>query len=181
MFFLNLFYCREGKMDEIVPLEHLLSKIIWLRGQKVMLDSDLAELYGVETRVLNQAVSRNINRFPDDFMFELTRDEIMNISQFVISSQIKHSKRVRAFTEQGIAMLSSVLHSERAIKVNITIMRAFVKLRELLLTNKELQQKLAEMEAKYDKQFCIVFEVLQQLMKKPKENRKEIGFKGLET
>ncbi|MDO9577592.1 MAG: ORF6N domain-containing protein [Candidatus Cloacimonadales bacterium] len=164
-------------MSDIVPVENLMNKIIYLREQKVMLDSDLADLYGVETRVLNQSVSRNIERFPDDFVFELTRDEIMNISQFVISSQIKHSKRVRAFTEQGIAMLSSVLRSERAIKVNIAIMRAFVKLRELLLTNKELNQKLMEIENKYDKQFRIVFEVLQQIMEKPEKPPKEIGFK----
>jgi len=168
-------------MNEVVPIKNLINKIIFLRGHKVMLDSDLAELYGVETRILNQSVSRNIDRFPEDFLFELSRDEIMNISQFVISSQIKHSKRVRAFTEQGIAMLSSVLRSERAIKVNIAIMRAFVKLRELLLSNKELNQQLQEMEAKYDKQFRIVFEVLKELMETPKQPRKEIGFKGLQS
>lgn len=169
-------------MREIVQLEHLLRKIIWLRGQKVMLDSDLAELYEVETKVLNQAVARNAERFPDDFMYQLTEKEFTRLkSQIVTSKRGGRRYPPYAFTEQGIAMLSSVLHSERAIKVNIAIMRAFVKLRELLLTNKELQQKLADMEAKYDKQFRIVFEVLQQLMEKSKEPRKEIGFKVLES
>lgn len=169
-------------MNEIVNLEQLLSKIIWLRGQKVMLDSDLAELYEVKTKVLNQAVSRNAERFPDDFMYQLTEKEFTRLrSQFVTTKRGGRRYPPYAFTEQGIAMLSSVLRSERAIKVNIAIMRAFVKLRELLLTNKELQQKLEDIEAKYDKQFRIVFEVLQQLMEKPKEPRKEIGFKGSKT
>ncbi|UCE53610.1 MAG: ORF6N domain-containing protein [Desulfobacterales bacterium] len=112
-------------MTDLVPIEAIVRKIVLVRGEKVLLDRDLAELYGVETRALNQAVSRNIKRFPEDFMFTLTREEIMRISQIVTSSNIKFSKRVRVFTEQGVAMLSSVLNSERAIEVNITIMRAF--------------------------------------------------------
>jgi hypothetical protein len=102
-------------MTKLIPVETIANKILLLRNEKVLLDRDLAELYGVETRVLNQAVSRNIKRFPPDFMFTLTRDEIMRISQIVTSSKIKYSKRVRAFTEQGVAMLSSVLNSQRAI------------------------------------------------------------------
>ena len=166
-------------MNEVVPIKNLINKIIFLRGQKVMLDSDLAELYGVETKMLKRAVRRNIDRFPADFMFEISNDEYISLrSQFGTLKRGQHSKYLPyAFTEQGIAMLSSVLHSERAIKVNITIMRAFVKLRELLLTNKELNQKLQKIEAKYDKQFKIVFEVLKELMEKPKQPRKEIGFK----
>ena len=108
-----------------------------IRGEKVMLDRDLAELYGVETRALNQTVSRNIERFPSDFMFTLNRDEIMGISQIVISSKIKFSKNVRGFTEKGVAMLSSVLRSKRAIQVNIQIMRAFTRLRSMLATHED--------------------------------------------
>ena len=131
-------------MKSLIPMEIIEQKIFLIRGQKVMLDWDLAQLYGVETRVLNQAVRRNIDRFPADFMFSLTRDEIMRISQFVISSTqirnetLKFAKSVLAFTEQGVAMLSTVLNSKRAIEVNILIMRAFVKLREMIASNKEL-------------------------------------------
>jgi len=133
--------------------------------------------------MLKRAVRRNIDRFPVDFMFEISNDEYISLrSQFGTLKRGQHSKYLPyAFTEQGIAMLSSVLHSERAIKVNIAIMRAFVKLRELLLSNKELNQQLQEMEAKYDKQFKIVFEVLQQLMETPNKPRKDIGFKGLQS
>ena len=112
-------------MKDLLAVEIVERKIFLMRGQKVMLDRDLAALYNVETRVLNQAVRRNINRFPDDFMFSLHRDEIMNLSQIVISSKIKHAPSVFAFTEQGVAMLSSVLKSERAVQVNIAIMRVF--------------------------------------------------------
>ena len=125
------------KTNTLVPIEAIEQKILHIRGQKVMLDRDLAKLYGVETRALNQAVRRNIKRFPDDFMLYLSRDEIMNLSQIVISSNIKHAPNVFAFTEQGIAMLSGILNSERAIEVNIQIMRAFVRLREIFKTNKE--------------------------------------------
>lgn len=150
-----------------------------MRGQKIMLDRDLAELYGVETRVLKQAVRRNKKRFPDDFMFELTRDEIMRISQFVTSSNIKYSKNVHAFTKQGVAMLSTVLNSERAIGVNIEIMRAFVKVREFWGAHKELAAKLRELEKHildHDEQIRMIFEAIRQLMKPPEKARKPIGF-----
>ena len=163
-------------MTTNVPLERIKQSIVLIRGQKVMLDRDLANLYEVETRVLNQAVGRNIKRFPEDFMFALTRDEIMRISQIVTSSDIKYAKRVHAFTEQGVAMLSSVLRSERAVEVNIAIMRAFVQLREMLASNVELSSKLKQMEKKYDKQFKIVFEAIRQLMAPPETNKKKIGF-----
>ena len=166
-------------MDEkgiMIPVERIKQSIVLIRGQKVMLDRDLANLYEVETRVLNQAVGRNIKRFPEDFMFALTRDEIMRISQIVTSSDIKYAKRVHAFTEQGVAMLSSVLRSERAIEVNIAIMRAFVQLREMLASNVELSRKLKQMEKKYDEQFKIVFEAIRQLMIPPAKPRKKIGF-----
>jgi hypothetical protein len=153
-----------------IPAERIEKAILLVRGQKVMLDRDLAVLYGVETRVLNQAVRRNIKRFPPDFMFELTREEIMRISQTVISSDIKYSKRVHAFTEQGVAMLSSVLNSERAIEVNIAIMRVFVRLREMMATHKELAFKLVELEERlegHDEQIQNIFEAIQQLMTPP--------------
>ncbi len=153
------------------------SAILFLRGQKVMLDRDLAALYGVETRVLNQAVRRNIRRFPPDFMFELTRQEVMRISQIVTSSpDIKFSKRVHAFTEQGVAMLSSVLNSERAIQVNVLIMRTFLRLRRLLVTHEDLARKLEELERKYDRQFAVVFEAIRELMAPPDPRGKQIGF-----
>ncbi len=166
------------KNNSLVPSETLMNKIIFIRSSKVMLDSDLAELYVVETRVLNQAVKRNIERFPDDFMFQLTAGEWENLkSQNVISSWGGRRNQPFAFTEQGIAMLSSVLNSERAIKVNIAIMRAFVKLRKLLQTNEELNRKFQEIEKKYDKQFQVVFQVLKKLMEQPEPARKEVGFK----
>lgn len=158
-------------MKELIPVEIIERKIYLLRGHKVMLDRDLAELYGVETRVLNQAVRRNLDRFPEDFMFILDREEILRISQIVTSSSqtekasLKFSKNVLVFTEQGVAMLSGVLNSARAIQVNIAIIRTFVKLREMLSTHKDLARKLADMEKKYDAQFypvrdfalCITF------------------------
>ncbi len=164
------------KKGIVIPVERIKQSIVLIRGQKVMLDRDLANLYEVETRVLNQAVGRNIKRFPEDFMFALTRDEIMRISQIVTSSDIKYAKRVHAFTEQGVAMLSSVLRSERAIEVNIAIMRAFVQLREMLASNAELARKLKQMDKKYDEQFKIVFEATRQLMTPPAKPRKKIGF-----
>ena len=130
-----------------------------------MLDRDLAHLYGAETRMLNQAVRRNFKRFPGDFMFSLTRNEIMGMSQIVTS--LKFSKNVHAFTQEGVAMLSSVLNSERAIEVNIQIMRAFVKLRRAALTYTGLKRKIDEMEKKYDAQFGMVFEAIRQLMAPP--------------
>jgi len=166
-------------MKALVPIEIIEGKILFIRGQKAMLDRDLAQLYGVETRVLNQAVRRNIDRFPPDFMFTLTRDEIMRISQIVISSgheTIKFSKNVMAFTEQGVAMLSSVLNSKRAVQVNIAIMRVFVKLREMIASNKELSRRLDKLEKKYDAQFKVVFDAIRELMTPPEPKRKRIGF-----
>jgi hypothetical protein len=153
-----------------------------IRGQKVMLDRDLAQLYGVETRALNQSVRRNIDRFPKDFMFRLTREEIMRISQFVISSDrsgvktLKFSKNVMAFTEHGVAMLSSILNSPRAVQVNIQIMRTFAKLREIISLNKDLAIRLDELEKKYDVQFKVVFDAIRQLMTTPEPKRRPIGF-----
>ena len=167
-----------------IPAERIEKAILLVRGQKVMLDKDLAVLYGAETRVLNQAVRRNIKRFPPDFMFELTREEIIRISQTVISSEIKYSRRVHAFTEQGVAMLSSVLNSERAIEVNIAIMRVFVRLREMMATHKELAFKLAEHEDRlegHDEQIQNIFEAIRQLMTPPDRPRKKIGFEVKES
>ncbi|HVM62315.1 MAG TPA: ORF6N domain-containing protein [Verrucomicrobiae bacterium] len=165
-----------ARQNSIVPVERIQNCIVLVRGQKVILDRDLAALYRVETRVLNQSVQRNISRFPRDFMFELSRGEIKRISQFVISSDIKYSKRVRAFTEQGVAMLSSVLRSPRAVSVNIEIMRAFVKLRQVLATHADLARKLDELEEKYDAQFKFVFDAIRELMSPPQRRRKQIGF-----
>jgi hypothetical protein len=163
-------------MESLIPIEVIEKKILLIRGQKVMMDRDLADLYNVETRVLNQAVQRNIKRFPEDFMFLLTREEIMRISQIVISSDIKFSKQVRVFTEQGVAMLSGTLNSDRAIEVNIAIMRAFVKLREIIATNKNLSRRLDELEKKYDGQFKVVFEAIRALMAPPAKTKRKIGF-----
>ena len=146
-----------------------------------MLDSDLAELYGVETRSLNQAVQRNKDRFPPDFMFKLNQKEAASLqnlrSQFVILKPGQHRKYLPyVFTEQGVAMLSSVLRSPRAVQVNIAIMRAFVRLREMLLSNADLARKLNALEAKYDEQFRIVFDAIRELMIPPPATTKRIGF-----
>jgi hypothetical protein len=165
--------------DSLVSLESVERFIFNIRGQKVMLDRDLAQLYGVETRVLNQSVRRNIGRFPEDFMFSLTREEIKNLSQIVISSRIRHAPNVFAFTEQGVAMLSSVLRSPRAIQVNIAVMRAFVKLRGILSRHKELVHKLAELETKmekHDEEIKVIFEAIRQLMAPPEKPSRKIGF-----
>lgn len=160
----------------IIPIERVEQSIYLIRGHKVMLDRDLAGLYGVETRSLNQAVKRNAGRFPEDFMFELTREEIRNISQFVICSTLKHAPKVFAFTEQGVAMLSGVLKSPRAVEVNIAIMRTFVKLRRMLESSEELSRMLAELESKYDEQFRVVFEAIHELMIPPEPKKNPIGF-----
>ena len=168
-------------MKELIPVEIIEKKIYLIRGHKVMLDRDLAELYGVETRVLNQAVRRNLDRFPEDFMFALTREEIMNLSQIVISSRIKHAPNVFVFAEQGVAMLSGVLNSERAIQVNIAIMRTFVKLREMLSSNKELAHKLTLLEnriEKHDGEIKAIFNAIRRLMVPPEtKSKKPIGFR----
>jgi len=142
-----------------------------------MLDRDLAGLYGVTTGNLNKAVSRNIERFPEDFMFQLTTEEFKNlIFHFGTSSWGGTRKLPRAFTEQGVAMLSSVLNSERAIQVNIQIMRAFIKLKEMLSTHKDLKLKIEEMEKRYDYQFKIVFDAIKQLLEPPTKSKGKIGF-----
>ena len=162
----------------LVPIELIQSKIMVIRGEKVMIDQDLAELYGVETRVLKQAVRRKIERFPDDFMFELTRVEYNDLrSQFGTLKRGAHSKYLpMAFTEQGVAMLSSVLNSRRAVEVNILVMRAFVKLRKMVTSHKDLLRKVEEMEKRYDEQFSIVFEAIRQLMTPPEKPKRKIGF-----
>lgn len=163
----------------VVSQQIIESKILFIRGKKVMLDRDLAVLYGVETRALNQAVRRNIKRFPEDFMFQLTKKEMKNwTSQIVISNRDKMGLRKRpyAFTENGVAMLSSVLNSDRAIAVNIQIMRTFTRIREMLETHKELRRKIEEMEKKYDYQFRVVFDAIKELMEPPQKAKKRIGF-----
>ena len=166
-------------MTDLIPVENIREKIFMMRGFKVMMDRDLAELYGVETRVLKQAVRRNIKRFPEDFMFVLTfKEELFLRSQFVIlEGKGKHSKYLSmAFTELGVSMLSSVLKSDRAILVNIQIMRTFTRLREMLASNKELEKKIKAMEEKYDEQFQVVFEAIKQLLKEDEKPKKKIGF-----
>jgi len=165
--------------SSIIQIKRIESLIYLIRGQKIMLDRDLAELYGVETRALNQAVRRNAKRFPSDFMFPLTREEIMRISQSVTSSDLKYSKRVYAFTEQGVAMLSSVLHSDRAIAVNIAIMRTFARLRQFLAEHAELARQLAEVVRHvqdHDQKIQAIFDVLRRLTAQPDAPRKPIGF-----
>ncbi len=182
---------------EIIPAEQIALRIRHFRGEKVLLDFDLAALYDVETRVLNQAVRRNADRFPADFMFQLTSEEVeklsqvvtpsvaghdvSNSSQIVMSSGKYRGKRYRtyAFTEQGVAMLSSVLNSESAVKMNIAIMRAFVQLRRALETNRELARKFSELERRIDKhdaEIAAILEAIRQLMAPPEKPRREIGF-----
>ncbi|MCB9799639.1 MAG: ORF6N domain-containing protein [Candidatus Omnitrophica bacterium] len=165
-------------MKSSIPIEVIEKNIFLIRGQKVIPDKVLAELYGVETRVLNQAVKRNLKRFPADFMFELDRAEIKRISQIVIS--LKFSKRVWVFTEQGVAMLSGLLNSERAVMMNIAIMRAFVRLRQMIAAHKELAEKLSDLEKKVKGQDQKILEILtyiknllDPIQSKPK---KRIGF-----
>ena len=165
----------------LIPSEVIENKILFIRGKKVMIDRDLAALYGVATKVLNQAVRRNIERFPEeDFMFQLRKEEFAHWkSQFVTSNSDKMGlrKSPSAFTEHGILMLSSVLHSPRAVQVNIQIMRAFVKLRELMITHKDLASKIEELEAKFrkhDENFVIVFAAIKKLLEVPREDRKSV-------
>ena len=155
------------------------SFIYFIRGEKVMLDTDLAKLYNVETRVLKQAVRRNIKRFPYDFMFELSDKEMDNlVSQNVIpSNKVFGGAKPFAFTEQGIAMLSSILNSDIAVQVNIAILRTFVKIRQLLEGHKDLVDKIDKLEQKYDEQFRIIFTALQQMLKEENEPRPKVGFK----
>jgi len=167
--------------ESLLPAERIERSILLIRGQKVMLDRDLADLYGVETKTLNRAVQRNAERFPSDFMFQLTLKEVTALRYQFGTSKGRGGRRYlpRAFTEQGVAMLSSVLKSKRAVRVNIEIMRAFVRLRQLLATHKELARKLEQLERKYDTQFKVVFEAIRQLMEPPPEKPKgRIGFQS---
>ncbi len=162
----------------IVPVARIAEQIYLIRGQKVMLSPHLAQLYGVETRVLIQAVKRNLERFPEDFMFQLTDAEFDNLtSQFVMSSWGGHRRAPYAFTEQGVAMLSTVLHSRRAILVNIEIMRTFVRLRQILSSHADLARRLAELETRYDAQFKMVFDAIRELMEPPSPPKRQIGFR----
>jgi len=167
---------------ELIPIERIQKSILLIHEQKVMLDKDLANLYGVPTKVLNQAVRRNLKRFPPDFMSQLSQEEFQDWRSQIVTSnpETKMSARRRpyAFTEQGVAMLSSVLKSDTAIEVNIAIMRAFVQLREILSTHKDLARKLDALEKKYDESFRIVFEAIRQLMAPPPEpaKKRRIGF-----
>jgi len=164
----------------LVPAERIERAILLIRGHRVMVDSDLAELYGVETRVLVQAVRRNRDRFPEDFMFQLTKDEFDALrSRSVISGSGWGGRRYPpyVFTEQGVAMLSSVLRSKRAVQVNIEIMRAFVRLRRMLASHAELARRLDALEKKYDVQFKVVFDAIRELMAPSEPKRRPVGFR----
>ena len=176
---------KKERKSSIAPnsasVEIIGNMIYILRGHKVMLDYDLASLYGIETKYLKRAVRRNIERFPSDFLFELTAKEYESLRcQFGTLKRGQHSKyQLYAFTEQGVAMLSSVLNTKRAIQVNIAIMRTFIKLREMIATHKGMKRKIDDMEKKYDKQFKVVFTALKELLGKPKDIEKaksRIGF-----
>ncbi|MGA3071812.1 MAG: ORF6N domain-containing protein [Terracidiphilus sp.] len=161
-----------------IPPERIERRILRIRGQNVMMDADLAELYEVETKELNLAVRRNADRFPEDFMFQLSALEFRNLRFQSVTSSSWGGRRYRpyAFTEQGVAMLSSVLRSPRAVEVNIAIMRAFVKLREIIASHRQLARRLEEMESRYDAQFRAVFDAIRALMKPPEKPRRRIGF-----
>lgn len=164
---------------EMIPTERIESKILFIRGLKVMVDRDLALLYQVTTKRLNEQVKRNIKRFPPDFMFQMTQEEFENWkSQFATSNSDKMSLRKIpfVFTQDGVAMLSSVLNSDRAIEVNIQIMRTFRRLREILASHKDLAGKIGELEKKYDSQFKVVFEAIRRLMMEEEKPKKQIGF-----
>jgi hypothetical protein len=169
--------------SEIIPVERIQQAIYLIRGKKVMLDRDLSLLYAIPTKALKQAVRRNLERFPADFMFVLDAEELSHWrSQFVTSNEDRKGLRYApmAFTEQGVAMLSSVLNSPRAVQVSIAIMRTFVRLREIMATHEELARKIEEMERKYDSQFAMVFEAIRELIDSPEPKRKEIGFHARE-
>ena len=160
-------------------VEVLAGLVRWVRGERVMLDADLARLYGVETRALNRAVRRNAKRFPEDFMFLIGNEELANLKCQIGTSSLGwggRRKPVMAFTEQGVAMLSSVLRSDRAADVNIAIMRTFVQIRRLMDSNRQLARKISEMEKRYDEQFRAVFQAIQQLISAEEEPKRKIGF-----
>ncbi len=168
----------------LIPTERIEQSILLIRGHKVMFDADLATLYGVTTKRLNEQVKRNHGRFPEDFMFRLTREEVevLNRSQFATSSQKHRDPRYApyAFTEHGTVMLASVLNSPIAVQSSVQVVRAFIRLREILTTHKDLARKLEELEKKYDKQFAVVFDAIRQLMTPPKTKQKPIGFRAKE-
>lgn len=169
-------------MDVAVPMEIIKEKIYLIRGQKVLLDNDLAEMYGVETKNLNRAVKRNMSRFPDDFMFQLTNEEAAGLRFQFGTSKIRGSGGRRyspyVFTEQGIAMLSSVLNSDRGVQVNIAIMRAFVQMRELAASSRVIAKRIDELEQKYDAQFSVVFDAIREMIENPAKGTRRIGFTG---
>src|SRR5881227_930847 len=158
--------------------EDIAQLVFFIRGEKVMLAQHLAELYGVPVRVLNQAVKRNIKRFPADFMFQLTKEEFERLKSQIVISSWGGLRRARpyAFTEQGVAMLSSVLRSQRAVQLNIAIMRTFVQLRRLMDSNRDLARRIEALEKKYDEQFAVVFEAIKELITPPSPAKKQIGF-----
>jgi len=165
-------------MRDLITREQIEKHILLLRGQKVMLSTDLAGLYGVAPKVLVQAVKRNIERFPSDFLFQLSPQEAKNLKSQIVTSSWGGARRAApyAFTEQGVAMLSSVLRSKRAVQVNIMIMRAFVRLREMIASHKDLARRLVELEKKYDSQFKVVFDAIRQLMEPVRAKPRRIGF-----
>jgi hypothetical protein len=161
----------------IIPVEAIASKIFFIRGQKIMLDRDLAELYGVQTAQLKRAVRRNMDRFPDDFMFELSKSELDDLRCQIGTSKWGGTRyKPFAFTEQGVAMLSGVLKSDRAVNVNIQIMRTFTKLRNMLASHTDLKLKIEDMEKRYDERFRIVFEAITQLIEEDRRPKKKIGY-----
>ena len=172
---------QKDTKSTLIPQEYVESKILFIRDKKVMLDRDLALLYGVETKVFNQAVKRNIGRFPEDFMFQLSKDEYDSLrSQFVTSKSGGRRYLPYAFTEHGILMLSSTLNSKKAIQVNVQIMRTFIKLREMMLSYKDLQKKIEAMEkrhAKHDEHFQLIFKTIKEMLNPPVKKKPKIGFK----
>ncbi len=175
-----LHYLAMAENQPPIPIEHIERKILFLRGFKVLLDADLAELYGVRIKRLNEQVRRNLKRFPADFMFQLVSAEAESLRSHFATLKPGRGRYRKylpyVFTEQGVAMLSTVLNSERAIQVNIEIMRAFVRLRQILSSNKELSKRLDELEKKYDSQFKAVFDAIRQLMVPPSSKVRKIGF-----
>jgi hypothetical protein len=171
--------------SSVIPVERIERAIYFIRGEKVMLDADLAELYGVATKALVQAVKRNLSRFPADFMFQLSKEELESWRSQLVTSKPSLKKGLRraphVFTEQGVAMLSSVLRSDRAIDVNVQIMRAFVRLRELMLTHRDIARKLDELEkrtSRHDREIKAVFDAIRQLIETPAPPRRRIGFRS---
>jgi hypothetical protein len=183
IFILIIYFSKNMNILIKLPNERIINRIFLIRGKKVMFDKDLAELYGVETKVLNQAVKRNLKRFPSDFMFKLNAQEIKNWKSIYLRSQIvtlEHGRHIKyspyVFTEQGVAMLSSILNSDIAIEVNIQIIRTFTKLREILSDNKKLVEKIENMEKKYDSKIARIFEVIKRLVKEDEKPKEPIGF-----